>query len=380
MSKDYYQVLGVSRQADASELKKAYRRLAMKYHPDRNQGDADAERHFKEVSEAYEVLSDDQRRAAYDRFGHADASGGAGFGGGAGTGGGFSDFGDIFGDIFEGAFSQGARRRESAAYAGSDLEYAMDLTLEESAQGVEKRIRVGTLRSCKTCNGSGARPGAEMKECAACHGVGEIRMQQGFFSVRQTCPQCHGQGRIVAELCAECGGEGRVRKTRELSVQIPAGIDNGNSIRLSGEGEGGARGGPPGDLYVKVRIKPHRLFRRAGANLLLEVPVPLAKAVLGGEVEVPGIDERLRLKVPAGTQNGQQLRLRGKGIKSMNSDVRGDMICHVQIEVPVNLSSEQKDLLKQFDASLANSRRRHTPKTETWLKGVKDFFADISPF
>ncbi len=375
MAKDYYKALNVSRDADADKIKKSYRRLAMKYHPDRNPGDKESERRFKEAQEAYEVLSDDQKRAAYDRFGHAGVNSGAGFGGGAGPGaGGFGDFGDVFGDIFGDVFGQGGRRASASAYAGRDFEYALELTLEEAAFGVERRVRVTVPRACETCDGSGAKPGTGVKECAACHGTGEMRMQQGFFSVRQTCPQCRGQGRVIAEVCADCGGEGRVRKTRELSVKIPAGVDDDDSIRLAGEGEGGGRGGPPGDLYVRVRVKPHKLFKRDGANLLLEVPVPMATAGLGGEVEVPGLKGRFKLKVAAGTQNGRQLRIRGKGIKPVRGGVAGDLVCRVQVEVPVNLTDEQKELLRKFDALLAGSRNRHTPKTDTWLKGVKDFF------
>ena len=382
MAEDYYEALGVSQQADADEIKKAYRRLAMKYHPDRNAGDADAKRRFKEAKEAYEVLSDNQKRTAYDRFGHAGVNAGAGVGGG-GAGAGFGGFGDvssIFDDIFGGAFSQGGGRHASSAYAGRDLEYSMELTLEEAAHGVKKTIRVGAPRACKTCDGTGAKPGAGMKECSACNGVGEIRMQQGFFSVRQTCPQCHGQGRVISETCADCGGEGRTNKTRELLVEIPAGVDDDNSIRLSGEGEGGVRGGPAGDLYVKVRIKRHKLFTRDGTHLLMEVPVPLVTAALGGTIEVPGLDGRFNLKVAAGTQSGQQLRIRGKGIKPVNGGVCGDIICRVQIEVPVNLTGEQKELLQKFDATLVGRQGQHTPKTNRWLKDVKDFFASINPF
>ncbi len=372
MAKDYYEALNVSRQADADEVKKAYRRLAMKYHPDRNPGDTEAERRFKEAQEAYEVLSDDQKRAAYDRFGHAGVNVGAGGGADASGFGGFADFGDVFGDIFGDVFGQG-NRRASSAHAGRDLEYALELTLEEAAFGVEKHIRVGAPRTCGTCNGSGAKLGAGMKECGQCRGTGEIRMQQGFFSVRQTCPRCRGQRRIVSELCGECRGEGRVRRTRELSVKIPAGVDDGDGVRLAGEGEGGRGGGPAGDLYVRVRVKPHKLFKRDGVNLLLEVPVNFVTAALGGEVEVPGLDGRFKLKVAAGTQNGRQLRIRGKGIKPLRGGARGDIVCRMQVEVPVNLTGEQKELLRQFDAALGGSRKKHTPKIDAWIKGVKNF-------
>ena len=378
MAKDYYETLGVSRQADVGEIKKAYRRLAMKYHPDRNAGDAEAERHFKEVKEAYEVLLDDQKRAAYDQFGHAGVNGtGGGFGGGFGSGAGFSS---IFDDIFGGSTFSQSGRGSSGAYAGRDLEYTLELTLEEAVSGVEKHIRVTMPRECTTCNGSGAAPDAKVEECSSCHGVGEIRMQQGIFSVRQTCPHCGGQGRRVSERCSDCGGEGRVRKARELSVKIPAGVDHGDNIRLAGEGDAGGRGGPAGDLYVRIKVKSHRLFKRDGANLLLEVPIPLATAVLGGEVEIPGLDRHFKLKVPTGTQNRQQLRIRGKGIKPVRGSVCGDIVCRVQVEVPVNLTDEQKELMRKFDAALESSRKKHTPKTDTWINNIKGFFADINPF
>ena len=378
MAKDYYETLGVSRQADGNDIKKAYRRLAMKHHPDRNTGGAraKAEKRFKEIKEAYEVLADEQKRAAYDQFGHAGVNGaaGAGFGAGFGAGTGFGGFADIFEDVF--GFGQGGRHA-SSAYAGRDLEYAINLTLEEAVSGVEKRIRVTMPRTCTACDGSGAEPGAGVEECRACHGSGEIRMQQGVFSVRQTCPHCRGQGRTISQVCAECHGDGRVRKARELSVKIPAGIDNGDNIRLAGEGEAGGRGGPSGDLYVRVRIKPHKLFRRDGANLLLDVPVPLVCAVIGGEVEVPGLHERFRLKVPSSTQNGSLLRIRGKGIKPLRGGSAGDIICRVNVEIPVNVTDEQRELLVKFDQSLTSSNRQHTPKSDNWIKGVKDFLADI---
>ena len=376
MAIDYYETLNVSRNADADEIKKAYRRVAMKYHPDRNPGDKEAEHRFKEAQEAYAVLSDGQKRAAYDRFGHAGVNAGAGAGAGTtqGFGGFTADLGDVFGDIFGDVFGQGGRRGSNVR-AGRDVEYELELTLEEAAFGCEKRVRVSMPRTCGTCDGSGAKPGTGVKDCAACHGTGEMRMQQGFFSVRQTCPQCRGQGRVVAEVCAGCGGEGRVRGTRELAVRIPAGVDDGNSIRLAGEGEAGGRGGPPGDLYVRIRVKPHKLFRRDGKNLLLEIPVPMVTAVLGGEVKVPGLKGHFNLKIAAGTQNGQQLRLRGKGIKPVHGGgSAGDIVCHVQVEIPVSLTGDQKQLLRELDASLASSRKRHTPQTETWLKNVRDFF------
>ncbi len=377
MAKDYYETLGVSRQAAAKEIKKAYQRLAMKHHPDRNTEDAKAEERFKEIKEAYEVLADEQKRAAYDQFGHAGvngAAGGKGFGAGFGAGTGFGGFSDIFEDVF--GFGQGGRRA-SAAYAGRDLEYAIDLTLEEAVSGAEKRVRVTMPRTCTACGGSGAEPGAGIEECPACHGSGEIRMQQGVFSVRQTCPQCGGQGRTVSKLCVECDGGGRVRKVRELSVKIPAGIDNGDNIRLAGEGEAGGRGGPAGDLYVRIRVKPHKLFKRDGSHLLLDVPVPLVCAVIGGEVEVPGLHERFRLKVPPASQNSSLLRIRGKGIKPLRGGPVGDIICRVNVEIPVHITDEQRELLIQFDRSLTSSNRQHTPKSDSWIRGVKDFLAGI---
>merc|ERR1711879_452219 len=330
MSKrDYYEVLGVDRSADERELKKAYRKLAMKYHPDRNPDDADAESKFKEATEAYEVLGDAQKRGAYDQYGHAavDGSAGGGYGGGAGAGN-FSDvFGDVFGDIFGGGGgSRGGPQR------GSDLRYTLELSLEEAVRGVEKKIRIPTLVNCGTCDGSGAKPGTSPKTCGTCNGVGQVRMQQGFFSVQQTCPTCHGQGKIIEDPCPSCHGRGTREETKTLSVKIPAGVDTGDRIRLAGEGEAGAMGGPAGDLYVQVSVREHSLFHRDGRNLYCDVPITIVDAALGGELEVPTLEGRVKLKIPAETQSGKLFRLRGKGVVPVRGGAAGDLLCRVQVE------------------------------------------------
>ncbi|TNC92798.1 molecular chaperone DnaJ [Thalassolituus sp.] len=377
MSKrDYYEVLGVSRDVDAKELKKAYRKLAMKYHPDRNPDDKEAEAKFKEATEAYEILGDEQKRGAYDRYGHAGVdpnAAGGGFGGGGG-GANFSDiFGDVFGDIFGGG--GGGRGGRGGPQRGSDLRYTMDLTLEEAVRGVEKKIRVPTLTSCTTCDGSGAKPGTSPKTCGTCQGQGQIRMQQGFFSVQQTCPSCRGQGTTIDDPCTSCHGRGVKEETKTLSVKIPAGVDTGDRIRLSGEGEAGAMGGPAGDLYVQVSVREHELFHRDGRNLYCDVPISIVDAALGGELEVPTLDGRVKLKIPAETQSGKLFRLRGKGVTPVRGGAAGDLLCRVQVETPVNLTSEQKDLLMKFQESLTGEK--HSPQKKSWFEGVKRFFEDI---
>lgn len=375
MSKaDYYEVLCVARNASEAELKKAYRRMAMKYHPDRNPDDAEAEVRFKEVKEAYEVLSDPQKRAAYDQFGHAgvDPSQGGGYGGGASS---FSDiFGDVFGDIFGGGGGGGGRQH---VYRGSDLQYNLELTLEEAVFGIEKVIEVPRMDACDTCGGSGAAPGSSPVTCSTCNGVGQVRMQQGFFSVQQTCPTCKGTGQEIRDPCPKCHGEGRVRVTKKLEVKIPAGVDSGDRIRLSGEGESGINGGPAGDLYVQVVVKEHKLFTRDGDDLYCEVPISFATATLGGELEVPTLDGRIKLKVPAETQTGKLFRMRGKGVKPVRGGPVGDLICKVRIETPVHLNKEQKALLEEFAASLAAGGTRHSPQEHGWLDGVKGFFEEL---
>ncbi len=374
MSKrDYYEVLGVAKGSDAKEIKKAYRKMAMKYHPDRNPDDAQAEAAFKEVNEAYEVLSDDQKRQAYDQFGHDAVNGQGGFGGAGAGHGSFSDiFGDVFGDIFGGA---GGGGRRSNVQRGSDLRYNLELSLEQAVRGADKKIKVPTLVTCEVCDGTGAKKGTSPVTCNTCGGVGQVRMQQGFFSVQQTCPTCGGTGKIIKDPCTSCHGRGVKEETKTLSVKIPPGVDTGDRIRLSGEGEAGVNGGPPGDLYVQVHVKQHPIFERDGANLYCEVPISFVDAALGGELEVPTLDGRVKLKIPAETQTGKMFRLRGKGVKPVRGSVVGDLLCKVQIETPVNLTSKQKDLLEEFQSSMEG--KDHSPRKKTWFDGVKKFFEEM---
>ncbi len=377
MSKrDYYEVLGVSKNASDAELKKAYRRLAMKYHPDRNTGDsaAEAEQKFKEAKEAYEVLSDPQKRAAYDQFGHAGVDQGMGGGAGFGGGGSFSDiFGDVFGDIFGGGRAGGGPRVQR----GADLRYNLQLTLEEAVAGTSVKIRVPTLVRCNVCSGSGARKGSKPKTCETCGGHGQVRMQQGFFSVQQTCPRCHGKGSVIEHPCPACHGMGRIEQHKTLSVKVPAGVDTGDRIRLAGEGEAGENGGPPGDLYVQIHVKEHEIFTREDSHLFCEVPISFATAALGGELEVPTLDGKVMLKIPPGTQTGKMFRMRGKGVKPVRGNTVGDLLCRVVVETPVNLTEKQKDLLRQLDESMAGSGSKHSPHSTSWLDGVKKFFSDM---
>lgn len=374
--RDYYEVLGVSKDASATDIKKAFRRLAMKYHPDRNPGDAEAEARFKEARAAYDVLSDDQKRAAYDRYGHAGVDGSAGGFGGAGAG--ASSFSDIFEDIFGDIFGGGGGGRGQRAYRGSDLQYNLELTLEEAVFGTEVKVRIPTTVTCEACDGSGAEPGTSPETCPTCNGVGQVRIQQGFFSVQQTCPRCEGSGKIVPTPCKVCHGKGRVQEQNTLDVKVPAGVDTGDRIRLAGQGEAGLNGGPPGDLYVQVRVKPHKLFRREGSDLHCEVPVSFATAALGGELEVPSLDGRVKLKVPPETQTGKQFRVTGKGVKSVHGGGVGDLLCRVVVETPINLTKEQKQLLRQFDESTQAGGTRHSPQAHSWLDGVKGFFEDLN--
>lgn len=370
--RDYYEVLGVEKNASEADLKKAYRRLAMKYHPDRNPDDKATEEKFKEAKEAYEVLSDPQKRAAYDQFGHAGV-GGMGGGGGAGGFGSFSDiFGDVFGDIFGGGARGGSR-----VYRGADLQYNLELSLEDAVQGTEVKIRVPKLETCEVCEGSGARPGTQPQTCPTCNGLGQVRMQQGFFSIQQTCPRCHGSGKIITDPCTKCSGAGRVQQHKTLSVKVPAGVDTGDRIRLSGEGEAGQNNGPAGDLYVQIHVKPHPIFTRDGSHLLCSIPISVVTAALGGELEVPTLDGRVKLKIPAETQTGKIFRIRGKGVKPVRGGSRGDILCKVIVETPVNLSAHQKDLLRQLEDTLKSGGRRHAPQEGGWLEGVKKFFEDM---
>ena len=347
--------------------------MAMKFHPDRNPDDKDSESKFREVNEAYEILSDSQKRQAYDQFGHAGVDGQGGFGGQGGAGAGsFSDiFGDVFGDIFGG--SAGGRGR-SSVQRGSDLKYNMELTLEEAVRGVEKSIRVPTLVNCSTCDGSGAKKGTSPVSCSTCGGSGQVRMQQGFFAVQQTCPSCSGAGRIIKDPCTSCYGRGVKEETKTLNVKVPPGVDTGDRIRLSGEGEAGRNGGPAGDLYVEVHVKRHDIFERDGANLYCEVPICISEAALGGEMEVPTLDGRVKLKIPAETQTGKLFRLRGKGVKPVRGHAVGDLMCRVVVETPVNLTGRQKELLAELQESLDG--KKHSAKSNGWFDGVKKFFGE----
>jgi molecular chaperone DnaJ len=376
--RDYYEILGVAKNAPEDEIKKSYRKLAMKHHPDRNPGDKSAEEKFKEAKEAYEMLSDPQKRAAYDRFGHAgvDPNAGAGPGaGGPGFNGGFAEaFGDIFGDIFGGAAGARGGGRTNA-FRGADLRYNMELTLEQAANGFATDIRVPAWESCEVCGGTGAKSGTKPKACGTCGGSGAVRMAQGFFSIQQTCPTCHGSGRVIANPCAACHGDGRVKHNKVLEVAIPAGIDEGQRIRLSGKGEPGTNGGPPGDLYVEIRIKPHEVFQRDGDDLHCEVPVSIAVAVLGGEIEVGTLKEKVTISIPEGTQSGKTFRLRGKGVKGVRSNYPGDLYCHVRVETPVRLTDRQKKLLRDFDNSIKEGGAKHSPQAKSFMDKMKGFFA-----
>jgi len=376
--RDYYELLGVERNASAHDLKKAYRKLAMKYHPDRNPDDTSAAEKFKEVKEAYEILSDDQKRALYDQFGHAGVQQGAGGGPGGGFhgGGGFGGFDDIFEDIFEGMF-RGGRRGGGQAQArrGDDLGYQVTLTLEQAVAGDTIEIKVPTFVQCNTCDGSGAKPGTKPVTCETCEGHGQVRMQQGFFTIQQTCPACHGQGKTIGTPCNDCHGHGRVQERKTLSIKIPAGVDTGDRIRLAGKGEAGEHGAPAGDLYVEVKVKPHDIFEREDNNLLCELPLSFATAALGGEIEVPTLEGRVKLKIPAGTQSGKMFRLRGKGVKSVRGYGQGDLICTVMVETPINLTKEQKAQITALNESLDAGGDRHNPRSKTWFSAVKDFFA-----
>lgn len=365
MSKrDYYEVLGLGREATDEDLKRAYRRLAMKLHPDRNPGDAGAEEKFKEASEAYEVLSDEQKRAIYDRHGHEGLNRtGGGFGD---AGAGFADiFGDVFSDIFGGG--RGGPRR------GSDLRYSMELTLEQAATGTTESIRIPTLETCGDCSGHGTASGKPAAKCPTCAGGGQVRVQQGFFVLQQSCPHCRGRGTQISDPCRGCRGAGKVRREKTLEVKIPAGVDTGDRIRLSGEGEPGERGATPGDLYVQITVKPHDFFERDGADLHCTVPIGFVTAALGGELEVPTLTGRAQLKIGEGTQSGKVFRLRGMGLKSVRGGGVGDLLCTVVVETPVSLNRKQKDMLREFGESLVGSDSHHTPEAASWLDRARKF-------
>ena len=374
MSKrDYYEVLGLERGSSPDDLKKAYRRLAMKYHPDRNPDDENAEELFKEASEAYEVLSDAEKRQAYDQFGHAGVD--PSQGGGQGFEGNFGDiFGDVFGDIFGGA--RGGRGANGVA-RGADLRYNMQLELEQAVAGDTIEIRIPVLTGCEDCDGSGAAPGTSPTTCPDCQGAGQVRVSQGFFSLQQTCPRCRGQGRVVTDPCRTCGGAGRSEKRKTLSVKVPAGVDTGDRIRLTGEGEAGMNGGPPGDLYVQMDVLEHSIFVRDGRNLYCEVPISMVDAALGGELEVPTLNGRVKLKIPAETQTGKMFRLRGKGVTQVRGGGVGDLLCKVVVETPIKLTDHQKDLLEQLKTSLGENTK-HSPREKSWFDGVKNFFDGLT--
>ena len=373
--KDFYETLGCAKGSNTDELKKAYRKLAMQHHPDRNPGDKKAEEKFKEVSHAYDVLSDDQKRAAYDRYGHAAFTNGGG--GGAGAGG--FDFSSSFADIFEDLFGmsgggQGRRQQQSAAQRGADLRYNLNITLEEAFKGKSETIKVNTSVACESCHGSGGEKGTKPVTCQTCAGEGRIRASQGFFTVERTCHTCQGLGKVIKDPCRVCAGSGRNRKEKTLSVNIPAGVEEGTRIRLSDEGEIGPRGGPAGDLYIFLSIKEHPIFKRDGADIHCEIPIKMTSATLGGSIEVPTVDGgRVKVSIPEGTQNGHQFRLRGKGMTILRSSNRGDMYIHTQVETPVKLNKKQRDLLKEFEKSDSGS----SPECDSFFARMKEFWEDL---
>ncbi|MBK7121179.1 MAG: molecular chaperone DnaJ [Comamonadaceae bacterium] len=374
--RDFYEILGVPKNASDEEIKKAYRKLAMKHHPDRNQGETSkaAEEKFKEAKEAYEMLSDPQKRAAYDQHGHAGVDPNMRGGPGAEGFGGFAEaFGDIFGDVFGGGRRGHGGGRQ--VYRGSDLSYAMEVTLEEAANGKDAQIRIPSWDDCETCHGTGAKPGTKPITCTTCHGAGAVQMRQGFFSVQQTCPQCQGKGKIIPEPCTSCHGQGKIKKQKTLEVKIPAGIDDGMRIRSTGNGEPGTNGGPPGDLYIEIRLKKHDIFERDGDDLHCQVPLSFTTAALGGEIEVPTLAGKAAIDIPEGTQAGKQFRLRGKGIKGVRSSYPGDLYCHVSIETPVKLTEHQRKLLKDLEESLKKGGAKHSPTGSSWTDRLKSFFS-----
>lgn len=370
MSKrDYYEVLGVERGASGAEIKKAYRRVAMKHHPDRNPDNAESEEKFKEANEAFEVLSDDQKKARYDQYGHAGVEGQ--------TSHGAADFGDMFGDIFGDIFGGGRGGGRSHVRQGADLRYSLDLSLEEAVQGTTTKIRIPTTVTCEPCDGSGAKKGSSPVDCTTCGGVGQVRMSQGFFSVQQTCPRCQGAGKQIKDPCHKCHGRGTLDERKTLSVKVPAGVDSGDRIRLTGEGQAGVHGGPPGDLYVEMAIRPHKIFERDGKNLHCEIPIGFADAALGGEIEVPTLDGKVKLKIPAETQTDKLFRLRGKGVKPIRGGAVGDLLCRVVLETPINLTKRQREILEEFQEIHESEGKKQSPRRSSWFDGVKNFFDDL---
>src|SRR5688572_28335077 len=373
--RDYYEVLGINRDASEDDIRKAYRKLAMKFHPDRNPDSKDSEDKFKEAKEAYEILSEAEKRRAYDAYGHAGVNPQMGMGGEGNPnfGGGFAEaFGDIFSDIFGGGQGRAGGRN---VFRGADLRYNLEVTLEQAARGTETKIRIPAMESCETCKGSGAKPGTQPKQCETCHGQGTVRLSQGFFSIQQTCPQCHGTGKVISDPCGTCRGAGRVKKHKTLSVKIPAGVDQGDRSRLSGEGESGVNGGPPGDLYVVMHLKPHSVFQREGDDLHCEMPISFTQAALGGEIEIPTLDGAAKVKIPPETQSGQVFRLRGKGIKGVRSSYPGDLMCEVVVETPVRLTDRQKELLRELEDINVRDGAKHNPRAKGFMDKVKEFFS-----
>ncbi|MGP1929708.1 MAG: molecular chaperone DnaJ [Arsenophonus sp. ER-BJ3-MAG3] len=375
--RDFYQVLGINKRADEKDIKKAYKRLAMRYHPDRNQGDKEAESKFKEIKEAYEILIDVQKRAAYDQYGHAA------FEAGSSTSDGFSrsftsssDFSDIFGDVFGDIFG-GSRRQRSTR--GSDLQYKITLTLEEAVFGINKEIRIPTLEKCDICNGTGTKLGKKPENCPTCHGAGQVQIRQGFFAVQQTCPNCHGHGQIIKEPCIKCHGNCRVERYKTLSVKIPPGVNTDDRIRLNGEGEAGENNSSAGDLYVQINVAKHAIFERDANNLYCEVPINFTIAALGGEIDVPTLNGRVNLKIPAETQTGNIFRMKGKGVKTVRDSMIGDLMCRILVETPVKLNEKQKILLKEFGESLnRDNANKNSPRLKKFLDSVKNFFDNLT--
>jgi molecular chaperone DnaJ len=372
---DYYKLLNVDKNASDSELKKSYRRLAMKFHPDRNTDNPDTEQKFKDIKEAYEVLTDPKKRSAYDQFGHAGVD--QSMGGGPGGFGGAGNFSDIFGDVFGDIFGGGGGR-QGGANRGSDLSYNMELSLEEAVAGTEVKIRIPVKAACGECDGTGAKKGSKPVTCSTCHGHGNVRMQQGFFSVQQTCPSCRGTGQEIKNPCRKCHGQGLVTENKTLSVKVPAGVDTGDRIRLSGEGEAGAHGGSSGDLFVQIHVKDHDIFTRDGADLFCEVPIGFPAACIGGDLEVPTLNGKVKLKIPAETQTGKLFRLRGKGVKQVRGGAGGDLLCRVRVETPVRLTKEQKAIIEEFSESLTDGGKHHSPQEHSWTDGVKSFFDKLT--
>lgn len=372
---DYYKTLEVARNASGREIKKSYRRLAMKHHPDRNTDNPESEETFKVIQEAYAILSDEQKRATYDQFGHAGVDQSMGGGGGHRGADSFSDvFGDVFGDIFG---QGGGRGRRSQVTRGADLRYNLDLSLEDAVAGMETKIKVPTSVSCGGCKGSGSKSG-KSGICSTCGGHGQVRMQQGMFSVQQTCPTCRGSGSVIKDPCGKCRGTGKTKHQKTLAVKVPAGVDTGDRIRLGGEGEAGDHGGPSGDLYVQVNVRDHAIFTRDGANLYCDMPISFATAALGGELEVPTLTGKVKLKIPAETQTGKLFRLRGKGVKQVRGGPVGDLMCRINVETPINLTADQKKLVEQLESSFKTGGTRHNPQEHSWLGGVKSFFDKMS--